>query len=62
MALETNLVLANLGGTLFAFCSQVCAHRYKAGQSPVTVHTGAGNGCWLCGRDLTNGSREKNLP
>ncbi len=53
-----NLVIADLGGTMVAACSGVCARRYKAGQPPIFVHYGASNGCWLCGRDLTQGVRD----
>jgi hypothetical protein len=55
---DANLVIANLNGERIAFCSWVCARRYKAGQGPIIVHAGASIGCWLCGCDLTQGVRD----
>ncbi len=50
------VVIIPLGGTLFAFCSPLCSRRYRDGRPAITVHYGASNGCWLCGRSLTEGS------
>ena len=49
-------IVISVGGALFGFCSEECVLRYRTGRPPIRVHDepeGVGNGCWLCGRDLT---------
>ncbi len=49
-------IVVDIGGALFGFCTDECLLRYKTGRPPIRVYEEpekSGNGCWLCGRDLT---------
>ena len=53
-----DLIILDVEGILFGFCSGECLLRYKEGRPPIRAYDEpegeeVGNGCWLCGRDFT---------